>query len=331
MSPKTRTTQPKQFQSFYDKAYMHLLQNVSFQPIFIMGDHRSGTTLLYKTLTGTKCFNFVSAYHIIKYDEILANYVNKTENEARQELEEIFKTLNINDRLFDKVVATPDSPEEYAFILLNAGYKTYLTPENALFFTELCSKIQYVQDLDKPLLVKNPWDFAHYMYVKSVFPTAKFIFIHRHPIHIINSKLKGLRLMLSSRGAYCTLISKRYRKIFDQPVRRLIYRLLYSPYFNLGLSQVTKTTIQSTSYYLENISSLSNTDYISTTYEELCKAPEETIFKILEFLRLKPIQHLDYESLINPRPLKLLPEVEKNYDKICQNLKLYLTYNNYDV
>ena len=42
-----------------DEKYMELLSKVKFSPIFIMGDHRSGTTLLYKILAATECFNFV--------------------------------------------------------------------------------------------------------------------------------------------------------------------------------------------------------------------------------------------------------------------------------
>lgn len=30
-----------------DSQYLNLIENINFHPIFIMGDHRSGTTLLY--------------------------------------------------------------------------------------------------------------------------------------------------------------------------------------------------------------------------------------------------------------------------------------------
>ncbi|MEM7557233.1 MAG: sulfotransferase, partial [Cyanobacteria bacterium P01_A01_bin.84] len=102
-----------------DTAYLDLLPKVEFSPIFIMGDHRSGTTLLYKTLVSTGCFNFLKAYHIIKYDEILSHHINQTESQTIKELEELFQSLGISDRAIDKVIATPDLPEEYGFILKN--------------------------------------------------------------------------------------------------------------------------------------------------------------------------------------------------------------------
>lgn len=314
-----------------DQQYLHLLEKVNFTPIFIMGDHRSGTTALYQILVETQCFNYLKAAHIIKYNEILDSHINQTLQRSHQELENLFKSLEISDRLFDKVKLTPHLPEEYGFILKNAGYESYLNPDNLHLFKQLSQKIQFISHPDKPLLLKNPWCFPHFMYIKSVLPKAKFIFIHRHPLHVMNSKLKAVRLMLSVKSSYTKLISKRYQQIFSNPIRRLLFQFLYSEFLELGLRRVTQTSILSTAYFLENIKSLSTTDYISINYENLCQTPDSTIDKVLEFLQLKAQATLDYEKLVAPRPLKLLPEVEKNYEKICDKLQPYLMYCGYKV
>jgi hypothetical protein len=313
-----------------DEPYLDLLKKVDFQPIFIMAEHRSGTTLLYQTLAATECFNFLRAYHIIKYDAILSNHVNRTENQVCQELEKLLKSLGMKDRVIDNVEVTPDLPEEYGFILKNSGYESYLNPDNLPIFKELCSKIQFVSAPDRPLLLKNPWCFSHFMYVKSAFPKAKFIFLHRHPIHVLNSRLKAARSILSSRNEYIVLISQQYKQIFDNPLQRFVYPLLYSSFLDLGLRRVTKEAVQSTTYFLENIDALPQRDYVSVTYEDLCKAPEATILKILGFLGLEARATLAYDSLIQPRPLKLLPEVERKYDEIRQKLQPYFAYHGYD-
>lgn len=313
-----------------DKSYLDLLQPVDFEPIFIMGDHRSGTTLLYKTLVATECFNYVRAYHIIKYDELLSNYVNHIENQVRQKLEELFKSLSISDRVFDQVAVTPDLPEEYGFILKNAGYESHLTPDNLPLFTELCRKIQFISNSEKPLLLKNPWCFPHFAYIKSVFPKAKYIFIHRHPIHVINSKLKATRSILADWNAYTALLSTQYTQIFENAVQRFVYRLLYSTYFDLGLRRVTQQAVESTTYFLDNVDSLPIADYVSVRYEDLCNEPEATILKILGFLGMKPRGTLAYDTLIEPRPTKLLPEVQRKYEQIHQKLQPYFAYHGYD-
>ncbi|NJN24394.1 MAG: sulfotransferase [Acaryochloridaceae cyanobacterium RL_2_7] len=46
-----------------DKIYSDLLPHVKVEPIFIMGDHRSGTTLLYQLLAMSEAVHYVMAYH----------------------------------------------------------------------------------------------------------------------------------------------------------------------------------------------------------------------------------------------------------------------------
>ena len=57
--------QPEPINNSPDQAHLHLLDKVDFSPIFIMGDHRSGTTALYQILVETGCFNYVKV--MIKY------------------------------------------------------------------------------------------------------------------------------------------------------------------------------------------------------------------------------------------------------------------------
>jgi len=78
----------------------------------------------------------------------------------------------------------------------------------------------------------------------------------------MNSKLKAVRYMLLAKRAYTNLISKQYRDIFSNPIKRLFYWLLYSKYFNLGLRRVTQKSVASTTYFLQNIESLPKADYV---------------------------------------------------------------------
>jgi hypothetical protein len=100
-----------------DRAYLHLLKDISFSPIFIMGDHRSGTTLLYSLLNMTQCYNVVTAYQIICYNSILAHHALGTREQMREELAERFTALGLTNRKIDGVQVTPDLPEEYGFLL----------------------------------------------------------------------------------------------------------------------------------------------------------------------------------------------------------------------
>lgn len=315
-----------------DHPYLDRLTDVKFQPIFILGDHRSGTTLLYQTLAASGCFNVLKAYHIIKYEEILYNYINQIETQKLQELQDTFIHLGIVDRVFDKIRVSPELPEEYGFIIRNLlGYEPYLNADSLEIFLEACRKVQFTSNSEKLLLLKNPWCYPYFKYIQKEFPKAKFIFIHRHPVHVINSKLKAVDAVLSHWNPYTSLISKKYNKIFKNPVNRSIYRAMYSQKLNLGVNKVLKQSIRSTSYFLENIDTISSKTYVSIRFEDLCDRPQVTLQKIFDFLQLVPEISADYDSLIENRPIRLLPTVEKNQPRIYRQLKPYFDFHGYSV
>ena len=161
-------------------------------------------------------------------------------------------------------------------------------------------------------------------------PKSKALDLNLNDVHVINSKLKAVRSILSAKNAYTALLSDQYTQIFENPVQIFVYRLLYSTYFDLGLRRSLEQSVQAATYFLENVGSLPNTDYLSVRYEDLCNEPEEIILKILGFLRLEPKVTLAYDTLIEPRPTKLLPEVQGKYEQIRQKLQPYFAYHGYD-
>lgn len=311
-----------------DESYLHVLKDVNFRPIFIQGNHRSGTTLLHDLLAQTQCFNFVTAYYVIRRNEILFNHMNGIEDDAKYRLDMLFKSLGLDNRMIDEVAVGHNMPEEYGSIL--GGYARYiLSPKSLPRFIEFCKKVQFVSYHSGSLLLKNPWDYANFMYLKSAFPDAKFIFIHRYPIHIVNSLLKTLRSSLAKKNPFIALLFEKYADVFKNPVALFIVRLLLSSRFDLGVRIVTREIVKTTNYYLQNISSLSENDYISIRYEDICEEPNMTMARILEFLQVEPRTSLNYRVLINPRPVTLLEEVKRNERSILKRFTDYLAYCKY--
>lgn len=304
-----------------DARYLETLKQVDFRPVFIMGDHRSGTTVLYRMLDATGCFNVVTAYHIIRYGELLDAFFDKRQERAKQQLVERFAQLGITDRIIDGVRVTPDLPEEYGF-LLSQTYRAQITPATLPRFVELCRKIQLVSDTDRPLLLKNPWDyFLNFMYVKQAFPQARFIFLQRDPVHVINSQIRAIRSSMQRKNPYLALLSEWYTRTFDQPLRRLATRIMFAP--RPGLRIATRHVTRATNYLLEHIDTLPAADYISIRYEDLCETPDATIADILRFLDLRQSSPDISAALIDKRPLQLLPEVERQIPTIRERLRPY--------
>lgn len=334
---KTAPTNP-------DAPYLHLIQDVPFRPVFILGRARSGTTILHQLLAQSGNFNYLSVYHVVHHDEILSNHVNGRTEAVRAQMAAEFKAMRLGDRVIDHMGVTPDTAEEYGFILHGADYPTafnytgprYLRPYkrfmvneyNRDLFLNLARKVQYTSDPQKPILFKNPADYLHFQYLHQLIPHARFIFIHRHPIHVMNSQIKTIREVTAKRNAYYALIDPTYAALHDKPLRLLGARLFAKSESGFKLMTLARNAHQILSHYINNIGSLDPSCYIAIRYEDLMEDPATVTGRIFEFLDITPQAPLSF-NLIKPRPVKLLPELQAYYDQICDILQDDMAFHGY--
>lgn len=313
-----------------DSGLLHLLKDVTFRPVFIIGDHRSGTTLLHRLLVDTGCFNYVSAYQVIRYNQVLADHVAGRTATAKRELMQTFESLGLKDRVIDNTPATPDSPVEYGFIFATTERRmARLTADTRDRFVELSRKMQYVGDPNKPLLLKNPWDVMNFMDIKAAFPEAKLIFIHRHPVSVMTSQLRAIRSLLSARNGFVAMLAPWYNQLFNRPLQLAGARFLDRPPFLLWERLLGLHTVRLARYYLDNIKKLPQSEYVSVTYEGLCQAPDETMSRIFSFAGVTPVNPMSYKDKIEPRPPKVMDDVWRRYRKIVPRIKPYLDFHGY--
>ena len=296
-----------------------------------MGDHRSGTTLLYKLLDATGCFNIATAFHVILRDELLFHHMQGSTAAKQQELADLFAHKGLATRVFDGVGISPDMPEEYGFVLKGAGSRPQLTPGNAADLITFCKKIQFGAGNTRPLLLKNPWDyFLNFMVVKELFPTSKFIFIARHPTAVVNSQLRATRSLFQEKNEYVALVAAWYEQLYQAPIKRHMGRLLFSGFFDLGLRVVTRHVVKACEYFINQAAYLAEEDIVKIRYEDLCKTPGLVIDQILEMLGCEKTREPDYPALIQPRNINLLPEVRKSESQLSRKIKEYLAFWGYE-
>jgi len=313
-----------------DVQYQDKIKDISFQPVFIMGLQRSGTSILYKMLGASNCFNVVTAYHIIKYNELLHNHINNLEDGAKNALSEFFGHQSKTTRGIDKLQITPDFPEEYGFLLAQKTKQSRLNQNNISSFMELCKKIQFISESEKSLLLKNPFDFSNFMYIKKVLCNSKFIFIHRNPVKTLNSQLKAMRTLLQKKSPYMAMLSPWYNQAFDNKIRLHYYRFLYSSHTPLRVTSAIRRMTKETNNFLENIDHLQkDEEYVNVRYEDLCRDPQSTITSIMKFLDLSPRSNLNYHDFIKPRKTILLKELQKREQFIAKRMNKYLSYCGY--
>ncbi len=313
-----------------DAPHLGLLDDVPFQPVFIMGDHRSGTSLLYILLEASGCFNVVHAYHVIRYREILANRLTGQEDTGRGAVTEWLRAAGQSNRIIDGVEVSAELPEEYGFLLDNRS-RPQVKPATLARFTELCKKVQFLSQPDRPLLLKNPWDYLNFGYIKTIFPSARFIFVHREPTRIIDSQLRAIRSLMEVENPYTSLVASWYRDLHQSPLRLRAVRALYAPGSPLGFRITYRHVRKATGYFLKTVRTLDPTDFVDVRYEDLCANTAATMARILSFLRLQSGPGVDYHSRIQPRTAPLSPEVERHRDRVQASLQPYRQYCNYNL
>jgi len=317
--------------AYLDIQYLNKIKNVSFKPIFIMGLQRSGTSILYKMLGSTNCFNVITAYHIIKYDELLHNHINNLEDNVKDKLSEFIRDQSQITRGIDQLKTTPDFPEEYGFLLSQKTKQSRLNQNNVSLFIELCKKIQFISDSKKLLLMKNPFDFSNFIYIRKMFPNAKFIFIHRNPMKTLNSQIKAMQNLLQNKSAYMAMLSQWYDKIFDSNIRLRYYRFVYSSCTPIRVNSAIKRIANETNLFLENIDVLQkDEEYINVRYEDLCRDPQSIIEEIMKFLDIPLEPNLNYRDFIKPRKTVFLKELQRREKFVSKRMYKYLTYCKYE-
>ncbi|MDZ4688795.1 MAG: sulfotransferase [Planctomycetaceae bacterium] len=310
------------------------LPEADLRPIFIMGEHRSGTTILYKLLGLTECFNITTAFHVLYSDRLLALHSAGTTGDAQRELSDLFASWDISTRVIDNMPLEPGMPEEYGMHLFRKSGSPKLKKSNLKLFLDFCRTIQAVEYPERPILLKNPWDFANFGFIKSAIPNARFVFIHRHPIHILNSQLKAMQTNQQAGNPYVRLLIDApgfVQTIHKSRPVQAFFRWATSSKnpWRLALRHLASSGEKARCEFIDGIAQLPADSYVSVKYEDLCQQPDEVMGRILAFVQASPTAGVDYQELIQPRPTRLLDEVQEWEPRLLKRFQRSMGYHHY--
>ena len=311
---KTASVAPFVLDKSLDQPYLERLKGVEVRPVFIIAPHRSGTTLRYRILVEGGSFNAVTVHHILNRHRLLHLHFTNQDQAARQELNRIFESKGIQGESMNSREFSGDVLEEYCYAFDRQGRRPRLAPDNAEEFKLFSKKLQVIQDFSRPLLLKNPYDGVGFLYLAEVFPDARFIFIYRNPVDVINSKIKLNRLLLSKKFEYHAMVVQEYARLFERPIKLAMARLVFSSKLPLMTELVYRDVSQSCDYVRDNVGKLGD-KAMGVTYPELCANPTQVVQRVLEFLKLPPTNR-DYSNMISKREPDILPEVEQRRRRI---------------
>ena len=217
--------------------------NILKDPVFILGFYRSGTSYLHEFLTQDDRFGYHTNFQMIFPDMMLS-----CEKWLSPVFDFICRVFNIQDPVHRKRLSFRFPGEEDGTMTTSLNTRGaawgYFFPKKMIeYFNEfvlfkdipsseiekwkrdyifLLKKISLANN-NKQLVLKSPPNTARIKLLLSVFPNAKFIFIHRNPIQVYSSNKRFLKVSQaiyaigSSRSVdFNSIILETYSKTIDR-------------------------------------------------------------------------------------------------------------------
>ncbi|PCK07441.1 MAG: hypothetical protein COA42_14300 [Alteromonadaceae bacterium] len=294
-----------------DKPLLGQLSGIKPKPIFIVGLHRSGTTILYKLISEMIGIPALDVYHILYYERLLNDFKCDESGSNRKKLDDFFFANGMATRVMDNISLSSTTVEEYGWLLKKHAGDMKLTHRTANFFSELCAKLQLINNPAGPVLFKNPWDTRNVKEISQLYPDAKFIYIKRNPLAILNSQYSNAIHYGKEIDPFLDLLIKDIwsgKAIIGS--QRLMYRLTGEKrYKKIMLSLLKKDVAVEMGYYQFGYDEISADRKIQISYEDFVDSPKYIIKKIAEFLELNIVGDLESVEM-TPRKQTNKPEVE---------------------
>ena len=296
--------------------------------VFILGLHRSGTTLLYEMLAAGNAFETTTAHAVICHDELRDHSVDGAASIAR--LRARFASLGPDARTGTERPPEPACLEEYGFVLDNTASRFSLSQRTAPALRQLVALMHRDTTRSRPSLLKNPWDFGHGRHIRRLVPGAKIVTIHRDPFHVLGSLHRLVAASIRTPNPYLAMLSERYDAFTRSEYPLRLARTLCDKAPSLLVRALIGHVARHTRAYLRDRSSLPSRDCIDVTYEELCARPDEVVGRVLNTLELQA-EPRDCGSLIRPAASRTTPAVAAARDLIVKQLSTYATTVGYDL
>lgn len=189
---------------FNQKIHQHQIQK---QPLFVLGYYRSGTSYLHQCLVQDDRFGYHNNFQMVLPEIMLT-----TEKALLPFFEFICRLFNLTDTVHrvplsfrfpgeeDATMTTSLDPKgaQWGYFfpkMMEKQFQHYVLLENLAqseleswkqSFLYLLKKISLANQ-GKQLVLKSPPNTARIKHLLSIFPKAKFIFIHRNPYEVYAS------------------------------------------------------------------------------------------------------------------------------------------------
>jgi hypothetical protein len=315
---------PRALRADLDAAHRAELPARGAPPIFVLGLHRSGTTWLYQVLADLFPVAVTTLYHVTHYRRLVHARLSGLEAGYRADLTAALAARGIVDRGIDGVGVGPDALEEYAFILRKFAGAWGYGPRSASLLDDVMRKLTWLQPEGRALLLKNPFDLATAPALLARYPDAKFVFIRRDPVRVLNSQFRNHFVYRRGDEPYLGVL------LAGIPLWRANFRLLAAAdrllpdraYQAAAVHAIRRGLETQLRRHYAGLAALPRACWHEVAYEDLVADPAPAIEGLRAFLDL-PFREGAAPPAANPRLEPVHPTVAASADAVRRALAAY--------
>jgi hypothetical protein len=253
---------------------------------FIVGLHRSGTTFLYESLSRALPAAKLTVHDVVNFEHLVAAHVADGGRAGREALALHFAHCRARTRGNDALPLSPSTAEEYGWILKRRHGSFRSSDRTLPTLRDLICKLAYIHAEQRVILLKNPWDTGNAPYLAERFPLARFVFIRRKPIEILNSELGNLLHFSSVSDALLELLtedipSTRSLIALLRVVRSTLGTRLFS---QLGVRLLASDVASKLRAYDAALAMMPRGRVVELSYDDLVADPQGIVRSVAAFL-----------------------------------------------
>ena len=164
--------------------------------------------------------------------------------------------------------------------------------------------------------------------IQTLLPEVRFVFIHRHPLKVVNLSWRALQQGTREPLPYLALLSQRYQRTVKRRWRLTGLRMWMDGFPKLAIRHWVGLLAGRCRAQLACLPRLDRGSYIEVEFEQLCSSPNGTIQSILERWGAATIK-VDLAGMICPRSSRMDEAVSARTAFLRGSLDSYLQARGY--
>jgi hypothetical protein len=260
----------------WEKKYIKRYSSIPLkhQAVFIIGAPRTGSTILYQTLTNQLNVLYIDNL-VCRFNKNLFFGFWLSHKIFKQKAHNCFKSNHGNTSKCGLHAPSECGGFWYRWLPKDKHFIDYddITDKMVKEIREEITAI--INYFDKPLVFNNNNIALRIRLIKKAFPNAKFIVADREPLFVAQSILNARMKFYSNYNQWWSIMPNNYVKLLEEPY----FRQVVLQHYHINKQM-----------YKDLIELISNNNHVTIHYKDFCANKDKTVEEIINLLNYKKVR-----------------------------------------